>query len=120
MNRMQFRRGVAIVACAASAAGTITTLAPGAASARTASSCGAKTIEVPLKSGKPLHVPVSRIRVEGGATCREAYAVIRGAVTKKLPKGWVVRRGNFQVPNGLTAQTAKNGSKTIKYAVVGD
>jgi hypothetical protein len=118
-NRLHLGHGAAIVACAASLAGTVTALAPDNASARMGTSCGSKIIAVPQKGGKSLNVPVSRIRVEGGATCAEAYAVIRGAVTKKLPSGWVVRPGNFQVPNGLTAQTARKGEKTVKYAVVG-
>jgi hypothetical protein len=95
-----------------------TTVAPSVASAQAASSCGSKTIKV-TQGGKSLNVPVSRIRVEGGATCPEAVRVIRGALTKNLPSGWSVGRGNFQVPHGLTAQIAVNGKKKIKYAVVG-
>jgi hypothetical protein len=119
MNRPHLRRGIAILACTASLAGTATVLAPASASAAAASSCGSKTISVPVNGQKALSVPVSRIRVEGGATCAEAYAVIRGSLLKKLPAGWTVGPGQFKVPSGLTAQTAKKGGKTVKYATVG-
>jgi hypothetical protein len=74
---------------------------------------------VSSKGGKSLTVPVSRIRVEGGATCHEAVTVIRGALTKNLPGGWVLRHGNFKVPQGLTAQMATKGAKKVGYATVG-
>jgi hypothetical protein len=118
-KRLHLGHGVAILACAALLAGTATAIAPAAASAQGSSSCGSKSIKVPQKGGKALHVAASRIKVEGGATCAEAYAVIRGAVTKNLPPGWVLGRGNFHVPPGLVAQVAVNGKKKVEYAVVG-
>jgi hypothetical protein len=118
-SRLQLGRGVALLACTASLAGTASVLAPSSASARAATSCGAKTIQVPVKGQKTLSVPISRISVAGGATCAEAYAVIRGTLTKKLPAGWTVGPGHFTVPHGLTAQTAKKGKKTVNFATVG-
>jgi hypothetical protein len=118
-NRINPGRGIAVLACAASLAGMATVLAPASASARAATSCGSKTIAVPVKGHKALSVPISRISVEGGATCAEAYAVIRGSLVKKLPAGWTVGPGHFTVPHGLTAQTAKKGKKIVDYATVG-
>jgi hypothetical protein len=118
-DRLHLGRGIAVLACAASLAGTATVLAPATASAAAPSSCGSKTIKVPVKGQKALTVPVSRIRVEGGATCAEAYAVIRGSLLKELPAGWKGGPGHFKVPDGLTAQTATKGGKTVKFATVG-
>jgi hypothetical protein len=118
-SRFNLGRGTAILACAASLAGTAAAVAPGTAVARAAEGCGAKTISIPQKNGKSLHVPASRIRVEGGATCEEAYAVIRGAVLKKPLSGWSYGRGNFKVPHGLVAEIATNHQKKVKWAQVG-
>jgi hypothetical protein len=119
-NRLHPRRVAAILACTASLAGTATALAPGtAAAAPAASNCGSKSIKVPQKGSKTVYVAVSRIRVEGGATCAEAFKVIRGAVTKNLPSGWTLGRGKFKVPEGLTAQVAVNGHKKVEFALVG-
>jgi hypothetical protein len=110
--------GAAILACAAALAGTVAT-APVTAAAPAAHSCASTTIEVSQKGGKAVTVPVSRIRVEGGATCKEALAVIRGFVTKDLPSGWAIGRGNFKVPHGLVPEIATNGHKKVKFALVG-
>ena len=118
-KRVHLGRGAAIAACAASLAGGAAALAPAAASARAASSCGSKTISVAQKGGKTVTVPVSRISVEGGATCAEASTVIRGALVHKPPSGWVVREGHFKVPSGLTAEIATKGGKTVKYSLAG-
>jgi hypothetical protein len=115
----KIRRGAALLGCAAALVGTAAAVAPGAAIARAAESCGSKTISIPQKSGKSLHIPVSRIRVEGGATCTEAYAVIRGGLLKKPLSGWSYGRGNFQVPHGLTAELATNAHKKVKWAQLG-
>jgi hypothetical protein len=97
-----------------------TLIAPLGASAAGSTSCGSRTITVPAAGGgKTFAVPASRITVEGGATCAEAYAVIRGVVTKKPPKGWTVRPGHFQVPRGLNAEMATKGRKTVKFALAG-
>jgi hypothetical protein len=118
-NRLHLGRRAAIFACAVSLAGPTTVLAAGPESAQTGRSCGSKVIMVPQKNDEPLRVPVSRIRVAGGATCAEANKVIRGALTKHLPNGWVLGRGNFKVPSGLTPQVAVNGHKKVMFAVVG-
>jgi hypothetical protein len=118
-SSFKLRRGAALFGCAAALVGTAAAVAPGAAFARAAESCGSKTISIPQKSGKSLHVPVSRIRVEGGATCTEAYAVIRGGLLKKPLSGWSYANGNFTVPHGLTAELATNGHKKVTWAVLG-
>jgi hypothetical protein len=112
------RRAVAILACAASLVGGAAAIAPAGASARATTSCGSKDVAV-KEAGKTLTVPVSRIAVSGGATCKQADAVIRGVLLKEVPKGWKVTTGTFKVPHGLVAQEAVNGSKTVRFATVG-
>jgi hypothetical protein len=118
MKSFNLRRATAVLGCAASLAGAA--LAPGAvAAAPKAKSCGSKSISVAIKGGKTTTFSASMIRAEGGATCAEAVRVIRGVVTKNLPRGWTVSRGNFKVPHGLVPQVAVNGRKKVKFALVG-
>ncbi len=114
----RLRRTAAILVCAASLAGGAAGIAPVGAVARAASSCGSKEIAV-REAGKTLTVPVSRITVSGGATCRQAYAVIRGVLLKEVPKGWKASLADFTVPHGLVAQQAVNGRRTIRFATIG-
>jgi hypothetical protein len=116
---LHLRRAAVVLVCSASLAGTAAVVVPPAAAAPAASSCGATSITVKHGGGKPVSVPVSRITVEGGATCAEAYKVIRGALAKKPPQGWTVSEANFKVPPGLNAMVAVNGHKRVKYALVG-
>jgi hypothetical protein len=123
-NTMDYRRQAgrlaAIFACAASLAGIAALIAPLGASAAGSTTCASKTITVPAAGGgKTVAVPVSRISVHGGATCAEAYAVIRGVVTKKVPAGWTIRPAHFPVPHGLHAEAATKGAKTVRFALVG-
>jgi hypothetical protein len=114
----RFRRTVAMLACAASLAAGAAALGPAGAAARAPSSCGSKDVAV-KEAGKTLTVPVSRITVSGGATCKQAYAVIRGVLLKEVPKGWKVSRGGFKVPHGLVAQQAVDGHKVVRFATIG-
>ena len=120
MKRANLKRLTAVLGAAAALTGAA--IAPGAAPAAAAGngakSCGARSINV-RSGGKVTRFPVSLIRVEGGATCAEAVRVIRGVVTKKLPRGWTASRGNFKVPHGLTPQQAVNGKKRVKFALPG-
>jgi hypothetical protein len=116
---LHLRHVAVVLACSASLAATATAVVPAAAAPPAASSCGATSITVKHSGGKPVSVPVSRITVEGGATCAEAYQVIRGALAKKPPQGWAVTEANFKVPHGLNAMVAVNGHKKVKYALVG-
>jgi hypothetical protein len=117
-QRLQYRRRVAILGCAV--ASIVAVALPGAASAAAGgTSCGSRTIAASAKGGKSVTVPVSRIRVEGGATCQEAIKVIRGFVEHKIPNGWAVGPGAFQVPQGLHAEIATNGKKKVKFALIG-
>jgi hypothetical protein len=119
MKSFNSRRAAATLGCAAALAGSALVGAPGAAAhAPGAQACGSRTIAVHA-GGKTTHVAVSRIRAEGGATCKVAIAVIRGVVTKKLPRGWSVSEGNFKVPHGLTAQIAVKGKMKVKFALPG-
>lgn len=112
------RRAAVTLACAVCLAVGGAALAPAGAVARAASSCGSKDIAV-KEAGKTLTVPVSRITVSGGATCKQADVVIRGVLLKEVPKGWKVTDGTFKVPHGLVAQQAVNGGKTIRFATIG-
>jgi len=125
MNRFPLGRKLAILATAASLAGGGAALGPASASAHVGGnamaggSCGSRTISVPSKTGKPLTVPVSRIQVSGGATCKTAATVIRGYVLHQIPSGWKVRQGTFDVPRGLTPEMATKGKMLVKFALVG-
>jgi hypothetical protein len=119
-SKLHLGRGAAVLACAASLAGTAIAVAPTAASARTAGSCPNKSIPVqPEAGGRILHIPVKAITVEGGASCAEAYNVISGALIGKPVKGWKTGIGKFKAPEGLVPEVATKGSKKIKFAVQG-
>jgi hypothetical protein len=119
-SKLHLGRGAAILACAASLAGTAVVVAPTAASARVASSCPNKSLPIqPEVGGQILHIPVRAVTVEGGATCAEAYAVISGGLTGKPVKGWKTAIGKFKAPEGLVPEVATKGSKKIKFAVQG-
>jgi hypothetical protein len=119
MNRLHIRRKLAILAATASLAGAGAAIGPAGASAHAGGSCGSKSISVSVKGGKPVQVAVSRIETSGGATCKTAYAVIGGFVKKKVPSGWRVTQGTFNVPHGLTAEMATKGKMLVKFALVG-
>jgi hypothetical protein len=118
-DTLHLRRALAILISSAALAGTAAAVVPVAASAQAAKSCGSASIAVKAAGGKPVTVPVSRISVEGGATCAEALKVIRGALAKNPPRGWAISSANFKVPPGLNAMVAVNGHKKVKYALVG-
>jgi hypothetical protein len=117
-SRLHLGRGAAILACAASLAGTAIAVAPTAASARAASSCANKSLALKVE-GRTLHIPVKAVTVEGGVSCATAYKVITGVLEGKPPSGWKSAVAHFEPPEGLVAQVLKKGSKTIKYAVQG-
>jgi hypothetical protein len=116
MNRPHPGRKLAILATVASLAGGAAALGPASASA---ASCGSKTIAVSAKGGKKVTFPVSRIQASGGATCKVAYAVIRGYVLHQTPSGWRVTQGTFDVPHGLTPEVATKGKMMVRFALVG-
>jgi hypothetical protein len=118
-SKLHLGRGAAILACAASLAGTAIAVAPTAASARAASSCPNKSIKIPEEEGPSIHIPVKAITVEGGVSCATAYKVIAGALVGKPLSGWKTAIGKFEAPEGLVPEIAKNGSKKIKFAVQG-
>ena len=112
-------RGAAILACAASLAGTAIVVAPTAASARSVKTCANKTIKLPQEGGKPYPLPVKAITTEGGVSCAEAYKVIAGVVKGEPPTGWHSYAATFPSPEGLVPQAVKKGSKKIKFATQG-
>ena len=121
-SRLHLRYGVAILACAASLAGTAAIVAPTAASAAT--NCGNKSIKVQPEGSKAFNYPVKAIEVEGGATCAEATKVIAGILSGKLPPGWKSVTPHYELPKalveeGLFPQLVKKGSKKVKFAVHG-
>jgi hypothetical protein len=122
-TRLHLGRGVAILACSASLAGTAIVAAP-AAPAFAATNCGNKSIKIHPEGGKPFNYPVKAIEVEGGATCAEATKVIAGLLGGKLPQGWKSVTPHYELPKALTEeglfpQLAKKGSKKVKFAVHG-
>jgi hypothetical protein len=117
-TRPHLGRGAAILACAASLAGTAIAVAPTAASAA-GTKCANKSIALKTEEGGTLHFPVKAITVEGGASCAEAYKVITGSIEGKPVKGWKIAIGIFEAPEGLVPEVAKKGSKKIKFAVPG-
>jgi hypothetical protein len=118
-SKLHLGRGAAILACAASLAGTAAVVAPTAASARAASSCANKNIKLIPESGPAIHIPVKGIKVEGGVSCAEAYKVITGSLDGKPVSGWKVSLGQFTAPEGLVPEVAKKGSKKIKFGAPG-
>jgi hypothetical protein len=118
-TKLHLGRGAAILACAASLAGTAAVVAPTAASARGVKTCANKTIKLPQEGGKPYPLPVKAITTEGGVSCAEAYKVIAGVVKGEPPAGWHSYAANFPTPEGLVPQAVKKGSKKIKFATQG-
>jgi hypothetical protein len=118
-TKFHLGRGAAILACAASLAGTAAVVAPNAASARSGSSCANKSVAVKTEEGQTIHIPVKAITVEGGVSCAEAYKVIAGGLAGKPVSGWKTAIGKFEAPEGLVPEIAKKGSKKIKFAVQG-
>ena len=115
-NKLHLGRGAAILACAASLAGTAAVVAPAAASAHGAATRANKRVKISVEEGKPIHVPVKAITVEGGVSCAEAYKVIAGALAGKPPSGWKTAVAQFEAPEGFEPEIAKKGSKKIKFA----
>ena len=118
-TKLHLGRSAAILACAASLAGTAAAVAPTAASARTASPCPNKSIALTVEETRTVHIPVKAITVEGGVSCATAYKVIAGALEGKPLKGWKTAIGSFKVPLGYEPEIAKNGAKKVKFGVQG-
>jgi hypothetical protein len=118
-TKLHLGRGAAILACAASLAGSAAAVAPTAASARAGSTCANKSLVLKTEEGRTFHIPVKAITVEGGVSCAEAYKVIAGGLTGKPVSGWKTAIGHFEAPEGLVPEIAKKGSKKIKFAVQG-
>ena len=118
-SRLHLGRGIALLACAASLAGTAAVVAPTAASARAGSTCANKSLAIKTEAGQTLHIPVKAITIEGGVSCAEAYKVIAGGLSGKPVNGWKTSIGKFEAPEGLVPEISKKGSKKIKFAVQG-
>jgi hypothetical protein len=119
-SKLHLGRGAAILACAASLAGTAVVVAP-VAPAAAATKCGNKTIKIPQEGGKPFNYPVKAVEVEGGATCAEAASVIASVLSGHPKPGWKSVPAHYELPKalveeGLLAQEVKKGSKKIKFA----
>ncbi len=118
-TKFHLGRGAAILACAASLAGTAVAVAPTAAAAAGATKCANKSVKIKPESGGTLHIAVSAVSTEGGVSCAEAYKVIAGVLTGKPPQGWKSVPAHFTPPSGLIAQEVKKGGKKVKYAIAG-
>jgi hypothetical protein len=118
-SKLNRRRGVAILACAASLAGTAFAVSPAAAaSAEPGTPCANKVFTI-SNGGPADHIPVKAITVEGGVTCADAYKLIREALSGKEPAGWKSVLGKFEAPEGLIPTEIKKGSKKVRYGVRG-
>jgi hypothetical protein len=122
-SKLHLGRGAVILACATSLAGTAAVVAPTAASAA-GTNCGNKNVKVAVEGGKPIHIKVQAIGVEGGATCAETAKVIGGVLAGKPPTGWKSVTPHYELPKklaeeGLFPQEVKKGGKKIKYAIHG-
>jgi hypothetical protein len=120
MKKLHLGRGAAILACTASLAGTAIVVAP-VTPAAAATKCGNKIVKIPQEGGKPFSYPVKNVEVSGGATCGEVTKVLAGVLSGNPPAGWKGVPAHFELPKalqeeGLLAQEAKKGSKTIKFA----
>jgi hypothetical protein len=118
-SKLHLGRGAAILACAASLAGTAVAVAPSAASARATSTCPNKQVTLHVEGSPPSRYPVKAITVQGGVSCAEAYKVIAGALEGKPLPGWKTAIGKFKAPEGLVPEVATKGSKKIQFAVQG-
>lgn len=119
-SKLHLGRGVAILACAASLAGTAIVGAP-ISPAVAATKCGNKVVKIPQEGGKPFSYPVKAVEVSGGATCGEVTKVLAGVLSGNPLPGWKSVPAHYELPKalqeeGLFAQEAKKGGKTIKFA----
>jgi len=119
-SKLHLGRGAAILACAASLAGTAIVVAP-VAPAAAATKCANTVIKIPREGAKPYPYPVKGVEVEGGATCGEVNKVLAGVLSGNPPAGWKSVPARYELPKklqeeGLLAQMVKKGSKKIKFA----
>jgi hypothetical protein len=112
-GKLSLGRGAAILACAASLAGTAVAVSPSAAGAKPPTKCADKTLLVKSQGG-PVHVPVKAITVDGGIDCAETYKALVGAM--EVSNGWVLSPGDFKAPKGYEARMAQKGGKKIEFA----
>lgn len=120
MKKLRLVRGLAILACTASLAAVATVLAP-IAPAAAATKCGNKIVKIPQEGSKPYPYPVKAVEVSGGATCAEVTKVLAGLLGGTPLPGWRTVTAHYELPKklteeGLYAQEAKKGSKTIRFA----
>jgi hypothetical protein len=116
MKKLNLGRGAAILACAASLAGTAVAVAPSAAAAEPGTPCANKVFTI-SNGGPADHIPVKAITVEGGVTCADAYKLIRETLSGKQPSGWKSVLGKFKAPEGLLPTELTKGGKKVRYAV---
>ncbi|HVW45681.1 MAG TPA: hypothetical protein VHA76_01405 [Solirubrobacterales bacterium] len=94
---------------------------PGAAAASLPVGCSNKTLKLTTEETPPRHFsePVKAVKASAGVTCAQAYEIIRGALTGKLPNGWKLYGGTFTPPSGFVAELARKGSRQVQFAVHG-
>ena len=119
-SKLHLGRGAAILACTASLAGTAIVVAP-ISPAVAATKCGNKTVKIPQEGGGAFPYPIKAVEVSGGATCGEVTKVLASILGGNPLPGWKSVTAHYELPKklqeeGLYAQEAKKGSKTIKFA----
>jgi hypothetical protein len=119
-SKLHLGRGVAILACTASLAGTAIVLAP-IAPAAAATKCGNKVVKIQQEDGKPFSYPIKAVEVEGGATCGEVVKVLNSVLAGNPLPGWKGVPAHYEVSKSLQEEgflpmEVKKGSKKIKYA----
>ena len=120
-TKLHLGRGAAILACAASLAGTAAVVAP------TAASAARRCRPAPTRPSRSQPKEASRLpaagegdHVEGGVSCAEAYKVIAARPSRaSRPPAGSRSRGNFEAPEGIVPTGLKKGSKKIKFATQG-
>lgn len=118
-TKLHLGRGVAVLACAASLAGTAAVVAPTAASASGVKNCPNKTVKLHQEGGSVYPFPIKSITTEGGVSCAEAYKVIREYIEGSSPAGWKSITAHFEAPEGTFPQGLKKGGKKIYFATRG-
>jgi hypothetical protein len=117
-TKLRLGRVAAVLACAASMAGTAIAIAPAAASARGGTKCPEKSLVVKSASGgTTIHATAKSISVQGGVGCAEAYKVIRGSLEGKVVNGWTIRPNGPDAPEGFVAEVAEKPGKKIQFVV---
>ena len=117
MRKLASTLGIGLVLMLATVAAPL----PAAAAAGLPVSCPNKTLKLQTEETPPRHFsePVRSVKASSGFSCAQAYEIVRGALTGKLPGGWKLYSASFTPPQGFVAELAKKGPKEVQFAVHG-